>query len=107
MVTVSAASPGSAPSLSPAFVARPDPRGSAPAESVDGPGARYHFTAVPEPLGNKIFLPGIDWNASAINNKGVAALDHDHVFVILVHVRRGMRCLATSPKRHLAPVHTV
>jgi hypothetical protein len=52
-------------------------------EGVDGPGASDNLASMRESLGNEIFLSGFDGDAAATDNQGVAALHHNHVFVVL------------------------
>src|SRR5579884_385135 len=56
---------------------------------------------------NDELLTGMKLDLLSANHKRVATLDNDHVFVELVHVRRGNCRFVTSPERHLAPVRSV
>jgi hypothetical protein len=58
------------------------------AERVNGPSPGANFAAMREPFGNEVFFSRFDGYTSAINDQGIATLDHDHVFVVLMHVRR-------------------
>jgi len=57
------------------------------AEGVDGSGARHHLTPMPGPLGDEMLFSGFHRNALVIENECVAALNNDHVFVVIVSVR--------------------
>ncbi len=83
------------------------PLGSATTEGVNGPGASDRFTAMPESLWYEIFLSGFDGDAFVINDEGVAALYHDHVFVVIMHMRCGNSGLVASPECHLTPICSV
>lgn len=39
--------------------------------------------------------------------RGIAALHNEHVFVVLVGVRRRSCSFTAGPKRHLAPIYSV
>src|ERR1700730_11174069 len=62
---------------------------------------------MPESLWNEALFTSSNWNPLLINNERVAALHHDHVFVEIMHMRRGLRGFAACPERHLAPVRSV
>jgi len=54
-----------------------------------------------------MFLTGVQRNSLTLNDQGVTALYHDHVFVVVVSMFRGWCCFAADPKRHLASVRSV
>jgi hypothetical protein len=56
------------------------------------------------PFGNKIFLSRYDGDATTINDQGIATPDHNHVFVVIVHVRRRTRHLATTVESRISPM---
>src|ERR1700675_1275891 len=64
------------------------PLGPAPSESMDRSGASHNFTAMREPFRNEVFFSRSDGYASAVNDQGITTLDHDHVFVVFMQVRR-------------------
>src|ERR1017187_6279688 len=89
-----------------------DPVRPVSAESMDGSDASSYFTAMPHASGNEALLSGADRRplfaaVLLISDQGVAALDHNHVFIELVHMRRRGRGLGAGPESHLAAIHSV
>jgi len=56
-------------------------------EGVNRSGAGYNVTAVVDTTSDEIFLSSPQRNALAIDDQGVAALNDDHVFVVVVNMR--------------------
>jgi hypothetical protein len=56
---------------------------------MNGTSASEWFTPVPESFRDEIFLARFYWNALPVNDEGIAALDDYHVFVVVMHMRRG------------------
>jgi hypothetical protein len=73
----------------------------------DGSGLRQNFPAVPYAAGDEVLLSSRQWNPLSVNDQGVAALNHDHVFIVIVDVRCGSRSFTAGPKRHLAPIRPI
>ena len=65
------------------------------AESVNGSGSGTNFAAMSYAARNKILAAGVYGNFLAINDQGVTALHHQHVFVIVVD---GVADEAASPQ---------
>src|SRR5579864_430431 len=78
-----------------------------PAKCVDGSGASFHFTAVQHTARNKTLLSSPHGDPLIADDQCVAALDHNHVFVELMHMRGGGRRLGARPERHLASICSV
>lgn len=76
-------------------------------ECVYGSGLSQNFAAMQYATRDEVLLSSAQWNPFPINDQGIAALDHDHVFVVIVDVRSGSRGLAAGPKRHLAPIRSI
>ena len=77
------------------------------AEDMYSSGSSNNLAAVRHSPRDEIFVSGVQRNAPPIDNQGVASLHHDHVFVVVMSMRSGWRCLTALPKRHLAPVSSV
>src|ERR1017187_1098658 len=77
------------------------------AESVYRPSSSHNLATVPHPTRNEVFISSVKWNLLSVNNQGVASLHYDHVFVVIMGMRSGWRCLTARPRRHLAPVSSV
>src|SRR5437016_4226673 len=56
------------------------------------------------PPRDQVLLSGFEWNPLPLDDQGIAALNNDHIFVVVVRVRCGDRSFRATPKRHLAPV---
>jgi len=56
---------------------------------------------------DEVFFSRHQWNPLRADDQRVAALDHHHVLIAVVSVRRGWRAFATGPKRHLASVNPI
>src|ERR1039458_4763562 len=68
-----------------------DPVRPVSAESMDGSGASFYFTAMPHGTRNAALLSRAHRSTLfaavlLISDQGVAALDHNHVFIDLVHI---------------------
>ena len=85
----------------------PDAIGSVAAKCVDRSGPSKNFAAMRHAAPDEVFLPGIHWNPLSIDDQGIAALDNDHVLVVIVGVCRGYCSFTACPKCHLAPVRSV
>src|ERR1035441_2928766 len=83
------------------------PAGSMAAKCVDRSGSSQNFATVLDAARNEVFFPGPDRYSLAIHDQGIAALHDDHVFVVIVGVRRGCGGLRADPKRHLASVRSI
>src|SRR5579864_3357461 len=83
------------------------PVGAAPAKRVDGPGPSLHFAAVQRAAGNEALLSRPDRGSPVADNQRVAALNDNHVFVEVVHMRRRGRGLGARPECHLAPIQSI
>lgn len=70
-------------------------------------GPSNNFATMRHSPRDEIFVSGVQRNAPPIDNQDVASLHYDHVFVVVMSMRGGWRCLTTLPKRHLAPVSPV
>src|SRR5207249_35209 len=71
---------------------------------VDGSGLGQNFATVQYAPWDEVLLSGLQWNPLPVDDQGIAALNNDHVFVVIMHVHRGGRSFPAGPKRHLAPV---
>ncbi len=77
------------------------------AKCVDRSGPGKNFAAVLDAAWNEIFFSGLHRNPLPIDDQGIAALHNDHVFVVIVDMRRRYRIFTAAPKRHLASVSAV
>jgi hypothetical protein len=77
------------------------------AEGMDSSSPSNHFATVRHSPRDEIFVSDVQRNAPPIDNQGVASLHYDYVFVVVMSMRGGWRCLTTPPKRHLAPVSSI
>lgn len=77
------------------------------AKRVDGPGSGENFSAVQCVLWDEEFVSGIQRYALATDNERVAALYHQHVFIVIVRMDRRSRRLIAGPKSHLASVGAI
>jgi hypothetical protein len=85
----------------------PDPVGAVAAKCVNRPCASEDFTAVRNTARNKVLFPGPHRNPFSIDDQCVAALNHNHVFIIIVGMRGGSRSVTAGPKCHLTSVRSV
>lgn len=60
------------------------------AESMNGPCTSDDLAPMPESARDEVFFSGVDGNASVTKNQGIAALDDQHVLVVIVHVWSGI-----------------
>src|SRR6266498_5464332 len=74
------------------------------AKCVDGSGLSQNFATMQYAPRDEVLLSGLQRNPLPVNDQGIAALDHDHVFVVVVGVRCGSRSFTAGPKRHLAAI---
>ena len=81
--------------------------GPVAAKCVDSSGPGNHFATVRYAARDEVFLAGPHWNPLPIDDQGIAALDNDHVFVVIVGVSRGYRRFTAGPKCHLASVSSI
>jgi hypothetical protein len=58
-----------------------------PGKGVNCPGSGDNFTGVMDAAGDEILFSPSQWNALAIDEQGVTALNDDHVFVVIVNMR--------------------
>jgi hypothetical protein len=56
---------------------------------------------------NEIFLSGLYRNPLPIDDQGITALHHEHIFVVSVDMLCGCCSFTAGPKRHLASVSAV
>lgn len=77
------------------------------AKSVDGPGPGQDFAGVRNAARYHVLLSCLHRYALPIHEQRVAALDHQHIFVVVVDVLRGRRRFLACPERHLAAVGSV
>jgi hypothetical protein len=77
------------------------------AKGMDRSGAGNYFATVKHSSGNEVFTSRLHRNLFPVDDQGVAALDNDHVFVVVVCVFGGHCIFATCPKGHLTAVHAV
>jgi hypothetical protein len=73
-------------------------------EGVDCSGSSHNFTSVHYTSGDDILLACIYRNPLSVNDKRVATLHDEHVFVIIMHMLSGNGVFGARPKRHLASV---
>src|ERR1035441_3617182 len=74
---------------------------------MDRSRARKHFPGVQCATGNVVFHSSSDGNPISINNQGVAALYHEHIFIKFVNMGGRGSGLGACPKRHLTAVRAV
>src|ERR1035441_2936748 len=74
---------------------------------MDRSRARQHFSSVQCATGNVVFHSSSDGNPISINNQGIAALRHEHVFIESVNMGGRGSGLGACPKRHLTAVRAV
>ena len=77
------------------------------AKRVDGPGSGQDFAAMEHAPRNQVLLSGWHGDTLSLNDQRVAALDDDHILVVVVDMRGGGRGLTTGPERHLASVRAI
>jgi hypothetical protein len=77
------------------------------AKGMDGSGPRQNFATVEHATRYEVFLPGPHRDPLSVDDQGITALHHDHVFVIGVDVCRGCSRFTAGPKRHLTPVRSI
>ena len=85
---------------------RLNPYGALAPEGMNCSGTGDGRTPVPGPFRNEILFSGSDWNALAIDNQCITALQNDEVFVVLdlatsrlgqaIAAQAGMRCPSLS-----------
>jgi hypothetical protein len=76
-------------------------------EGMDRPRSSQDFAAVQLPPWNEVLLSGMHRSPLSVGHQGVAALHHNHVFVVVVCVGSRDGILVASPKRHLAAIRSV
>jgi hypothetical protein len=83
------------------------PLRSPPSERMDRPRSCYDLPTMRQSLGYEIFFSRFDGDPLCANHQRIAALHHNHVFVVLMHMCCRRRRLVTSPKCHLTPIRPV
>lgn len=77
------------------------------AKGMNGPGSGNDFPAMAHSSGDEVFVARTQRNAFIIKDKSVGAVNDDHIFVEVMHVRSGNGCLMAGPERHLSSIRAV
>src|SRR5437667_350284 len=66
-----------------------------------------NFAAMQYTAGDEVLFSGVHGDPLPVDDQRVAAWRHEHVFVVVVSMRRGCRGFTAGPERQLAPVRPV
>lgn len=70
-------------------------------------GSSNNLAGVQSPPLYAVLITGVERNALAIDNQRIASPHHEHIFVVIMHMRGRYRYLIASPKCHLASVSPI
>ncbi len=76
-------------------------------KSVNGSASRDNLAAMFYTACNEILISAVQGDALPVDDKRIAAFEDNHIFVVVVNVRSGLRCFAASPESHLVPVNSI
>ena len=77
------------------------------AKCVNRSRPRKNLARMQHTLGDAIFVSRVQVNPLPIDDQGVAALHHEHVLVVVMHMSRRRSRFMTLPECHLASIDPI
>jgi hypothetical protein len=84
-----------------------DAFGPLAAKCVDSSSSSKNFSTMQHTTSDEIFFARAHWYPFPIDDQCVASLHDDHVFIVIMRVRRRFRSVAAGPKCHLTAIFSV